>query len=215
MLQRTEYNTNINPYTIDVDVNKTILNNPTGNFFYDPWIIKDEYRGTVWEELLDSLSVDKGEARVIRMNPGTTYMAHADIDDRWHLNLQGEQSYLIDLNNEEMHLLEQDGYWYNMDAGRIHIATNFGPIDRLQVVVRQLLKWSNKDSLINITIEPSNPQHDYRYKFDNIISPWLNIVNKRGNLADFRVEGEVVKFKTTKKELLDLNLTENFKMTVE
>ena len=28
---------------------KTTINQPTGDFFYDPWIIKDEYKGTVWE----------------------------------------------------------------------------------------------------------------------------------------------------------------------
>ena len=36
--------------------NKAILNDPTDNFFYDPWVIKDQYKGTIWDEILDRKS---------------------------------------------------------------------------------------------------------------------------------------------------------------
>lgn len=212
MLTRTEYSTTAKFVTVDFTATKTALNQPKGNFFYDPWEIKPEHKGTVWEELLASLPEPHGEARVIVMQPGTTYMAHADIDNRWHLSLQGEQSYLIDLDNKKMHMLEQDGYWYYMDASKLHVASNFGSIPRIQLVVRELLKPCDDVDFIEVTIEPSTPQHDYRYKFDSIVSPWLNLLNQNKMIKDFEFTGETVKFKTNDLNLSDLKLTKEFKI---
>ena len=122
------------------EVMKTTINKPTGNFFYDPWILKDEYKGTVWETLYNSLPVVKGEARIIILDPRQCYQVHADIDDRYHLNILGDNSYLIDLVRDIMHPLAQDGIWYDMDASFLHTATNFGRRARVQLVVRKLLK---------------------------------------------------------------------------
>jgi hypothetical protein len=94
MLERTDYKVNIPKFDGLFQGFKTPLNEPTGNFFYDPWLIKDKYVGTVWEKLLASLPQPHGEARVIIMEPGSSYMAHSDIDNRWHLNIQGDYSYL-------------------------------------------------------------------------------------------------------------------------
>ncbi len=214
MLTRTEYSTDIRISTFDFTKTKTTLNQPTGNFFYDRWEIKPEFVGTIWEELLKSLPIEQGEARVIVMEPGTTYMAHADIDNRYHLSLQGERSYLIDLDNNIMHLLEQDGYWYEMDAGKIHVATNFGSYNRVQLVVRKLLVPTTMTNLVDVTIRPKRPQHDYRYKFDNIVSPWLNRTNSFNLIKDFSFEGDVVKFKTTMIGIDTLHLTEDFEIEV-
>ena len=215
MLVRTEYKTKLPKIDVNFTEVKTSLNQPTGNFFYDPWEIKPEFKGTVWEKLLKSLPCDHGEARVIVMQPGTTYMAHADIDNRWHLSLQSKESYLIDLENLDMHLLEQDGYWYYMDAGKIHTASNYGSIPRVQLVVRELLTATTEENLVQITIKPSKPQYDYRYKFDNIVSPWLNVANKNNMLKDFSFQDEVVKFKTIVTELSSLKLTNEFRIIVE
>lgn len=214
MLTRTEYSTNIRVSKFDFTKTKTTLNQPTGNFFYDRWEIKPEFVGTIWEELLNSLPVEQGEARVIIMSPGTTYMAHADIDNRYHLSLQGERSYLIDLDNNVMHLLEQDGYWYEMDAGKIHVASNFGSYDRAQLVVRKLLVPTTMTELVDVTIRPKKSQHDYRYKFDNIVSPWLNRANSSKIIKDFSFEGETVKFKTTLSGIDTLHLTKDFEIEV-
>jgi len=119
---------------------RTTINKPTGNFFYDPWELKDEYKGTVWQTLYDSLPVTKGEARIIVLGPGQAYQSHADIDDRYHLNILGDESFLIDLMREQMHKLNQDGIWYDMDAGFLHTAANFGRRARVQLVIRKLLK---------------------------------------------------------------------------
>ena len=215
MLQRTEYKVKIPKLNVNFEDFKTTLNQPTGNFFYDPWEIKSEYKGTVWEKLLKSLLEKHGEARVIVMQPGTTYMAHADIDNRWHLSLQGEQSYLLDLENLDMHFLEQNGYWYYMDAGRLHSASNYGSIPRVQLVVRELLTATDNTDLIKVTIKPAAQQHDYRYKFDSVVSPWLNKANQNKIIKDFTVRDDVVSFKTSIAELSDLKLTKDFKIAMD
>jgi hypothetical protein len=213
MLQRTDYSLKLPKIDIDFDNFKTSINQPSGNFFYDPWEIKPEHKGTIWEELLSSLPEIHGEARIIIMQPGTTYAAHSDIDNRWHLSLQGEQSYLIDLDKKVMHLLEQDGYWYYMDASKLHVASNFGSIPRVQLVVRELLKSCEEPTTVEITIEPLTLQHDYRYKFDSIVSPWLNLANQNKMIKDFEVNGATVKFKTNELNLYNLKLTKDFKIS--
>lgn len=213
MLEKTQYFADIEKYFFVRFYDKTILNKPTGDFFYDPWIIKDEYKGTMWEEILSTLPEQQGEARIIVMEPGTTYMAHSDIDDRWHLNLQGNESYLIDLDNLDMHCLQKDGYWYTMDAGRKHVASNFGSVDRIQLVVRQLLKPTVEKDLVEVTISPTKEKFDYRYQFDKHISPWLNKANKEGVMKDFAHDSSSVSFKVVKEALKDLILTDDFKIT--
>jgi hypothetical protein len=193
-----------------------VLNEPTGDFFYDPWTIKESYKGTYWEELLDTLPYSKGQARIIKLEPGESYMAHADIDNRWHLNLTGERSYLIDLDNKVMHDCVRDNRWVYMKAGHIHAATNYGSIPRLQLVVREpLFKSRQPVDLISITVEPAYEQADFRYKFDNIISPFLNRANQTYKLSDFAHDLSTASFKL-ERELLDefqQLITEEFKVT--
>lgn len=214
MLTRTEHYFDTSNLKLNFEDYKTSLNCPVNSFFYDPWVIKPEFKNTVWETILNSLPVPIGEARVIKMGPGTTYMAHSDIDDRYHLSLQGERSYLIDLSNNQMHLLEQDSFWYEMDAGRLHVASNFGSIDRYQLVVRKLLTATTETNLVSVSIEPNVQSFDYRYKFDNIVSPWLNSVNKKGTMRDFSFNGSTVNFKVVSEELDSLKLTNEFKLVV-
>ena len=174
---------------------KTTINKPTGNFFYDPWVIKDEYKGTVWETLYNSLPVSKGEARIIILDPAHCYQIHADIDDRYHLNILGEECYLMDLVREQMYRLEQDGIWYDMDAGLLHTATNFGRRARVQLVVRKLLKKNKLKNPIEVSLSTTIANaDDARFLFDSHISPWLNSANKNGFINDFSYSPISVKF---------------------
>lgn len=184
---------------------KTAINKPVGNFFYDTWEIKDEYKGTVWETLYNSLPVNKGEARIIILDPGQCYQEHADIDDRYHLNILGDSSYLIDLVRENMHPLSQDGVWYDMDASFIHTATNFGRRARVQLVVRQLLKKNNLVNPVNVSISTmlSNTDHA-RFLFDNTMSPWLNAANKHGFINNFTYSPISVSFNIEHDQLHNL-----------
>lgn len=168
---------------------KFALNQPTGNFFYDPWQIKSEFQNTIWHELLNMLPGPIGEARLIRLLPGTNYWAHADIDDRWHLSLVNKNSFLVDLTTEQLHKTNL-GSWYTMDAGCLHSAVNFGGGDRIQLVVRQLLTAGTFDNAVSITI-PVPDVPDARYQFDQIYSPWLNRANKLGHIRDFAYNKQV------------------------
>ena len=216
MLTKTEHRFDA-PINLDSSFSllKTTVNQPTGNFFYDPWVIKPEFENTMLDRVLAALPRPVGEARLINLEPGTTYMAHADIDDRWHYTIQSQEGYLIDLSNKQMFLLETDGYWYEMDAGRIHVAANFGSINRLQLVVRKLLINTPITSLVKVTISPNKELYDFRYRFDNVISPWLNSINKKGLMKDFMIKENSVSFKVVESELNTLNKNSYFKIVIE
>lgn len=161
------------------------LNEPAGNFFHSPWILKQEFVGTVWEKILNSLDCDKGEARLIKLTPGEAYPSHADIDDRWHLTIKGNHSYLIDLETNTMYPTLANGSWYNMNAGVRHTAANFGSEDRIQLVVRHILPTNILKDPIEVFITLKNVVMDRRFIFDDIISPWLNNAFKRGIVSEF------------------------------
>lgn len=181
----------------DIDLSKCpiILNEPTGNFFTDPWVIKEEYKKTKWEQLLDSLPKPLGQARLLVLKPAACYHNHSDIDDRYHLNLAGEMSYLVDIHNSKMYNLQQDGVWYYMDASKIHSAVNFGRYDRIQLVVRALLPNNILKEPIKIKIVSKNlSADDARYIFDNSISPWLNRSYKNKKISDFSFNNNETSF---------------------
>lgn len=180
--------------SIFVEEFRSTLNEPTGDFFYDEWTIKPEYKNSPWKELLDTLPFPKGEARIIQLKPGTCYTSHSDIDDRYHLNISGTNSYLIDLDTQDMHKLETDGNWYEMDAGKLHTAVNFGREVRNQLVVRKLLNRT-KNKSVKVEIKTTTDNADLaRYEFDNQISPVLNLLNKKCALDNFKHNSYSVSF---------------------
>lgn len=164
--------------------NGVTINQPTGNFFYGPWIIKEEFKNTVWEQLLQSLPGNCGEARIITLKHGTCYHSHADIDDRYHLNIAGQYSFLINLDKKEMFETTADGIWYEMNAGVHHVAANFGNCDRTQLVVRQLLPMHTLLDPVRFTIENNTEIEDSRYIFDDVISPQLNMLVKQKYISN-------------------------------
>lgn len=209
-------------YNVDLELIKTAwnsiippvtINEPTGRFFYDKWKLKPEFVGTAWQLIYDSLPEPKGEARIIRLVGGSGYIGHADIDDRYHLNLTGKKSFIIDLEKNIMHSLTADGHWYNMDAGIIHTAVNFGNFVRDQLVIRQLLKENHLVSPINIKIISTLDDLDEaRYIMDNAISPWLNRANKNGLITNFNHDGKSFTLSIEKDQLSTLQelCTDNF-----
>lgn len=165
---------------------RLVLNLPTGDFFYDPWIIKPEYEGTIWEKLLNSLPVVSGEARIIILNQRECYSNHCDIDDRYHLTISSKCAYLISLDTETMFESTADGIWYEMDAGHRHTAINFGNRLRIQLVIRKLLHRSTRTDLKPISITTTiKDLEDARYEFDNSISSFLNRANKENAIDNF------------------------------
>lgn len=169
----------------DIDF-KLSINEPTSRFFYDPWRLRKEFLGTIWETLYRSLPTEIGEARIIKLDTMQSYTCHGDIDDRYHLNILGStKSYLVDLENDTMYKTITDGIWYDMDAGRLHSAVNFNDQARYQLVVRQLLKDNLLQNPVTIKIIPNCERYDHRFVFDQYVSPWLNRANKRGIVNNF------------------------------
>jgi hypothetical protein len=202
-------------YSLPEDGMKTTINEPTGNFFYEPWVLKAEYKGTVWETLYNSLPEAKGEARIIILDPGSCYQIHADIDNRYHLNISGEECYLIDLVRDQMQLLEQDGIWYNMDAGILHTATNFGRRHRVQLVVRHLLKKNKLENPVEVSLSTTIANtNDARFIFDSHVSPLLNEANQLGFINNFVQSTVSIKFNIEKGKLESFKhaLPEEFKI---
>jgi len=210
MLQPTDHNVNINLLKdallgIGSGQFKVSLNSPSGDFFYDPWVIKSEFKNTVWEDILKSLPYQHGEARIITLKPGTSYWCHADADDRWHLNIQSEFGVICDIDHNVMYQLSTDGIWYNMNAGRRHTAANFGSIDRIQLVVRQLLRKNTLVDPVPVKIITQTKPVDFRYQFDNSISPWLNTANKQGIISHFKFVNDEVAFNIERDSVESLN----------
>ena len=141
------------------------LNYRTGNFFYDQWLVSDRFENTVWEEILNSLPTDIGQARLIKLKPEECYRSHADIDDRYHLSIISDNAYLVDLDDNAMYPTVVDGRWYLMDAGKRHSAINFSGQTRVQLVIRQLL----------IPGKIENPQTNKDY-YNGILTPRCSIL---------------------------------------
>ncbi len=194
MLTRTEYKITVPPnkieealYQLPRDDFRFTLNRPSGNFLYDPWIIKDEYRNTVWDTLLSTLPATIGEARVIILDGGQCYQSHGDIDNRYHLNLTGSLSYAVNLETNTIFEMLNDGYWYDFDAGLRHSAANFGRDFRAQLVVRKLLIKNTLTDPARLRIVSSLPVDDTRFIGENTVTPWLNRADKQGIITDLTI----------------------------
>ena len=197
MIQNTKYTVSLDDIAGvmgDVyDIGKFDISEQTGSFFYDPWQLKPEFLGTAWETIWNSLPDPKGQGRIIILESPSCYTSHADIDNRWHLNLCGDEAYLINLEKEEMFKTVLDGKWYDMDAGVPHTAMNIGAEIRAQLVVRKLLP----KNIIN------DPQHvriagvkgNIRYEFDKHLSPWLNrAANNTKIISNVKVVKQGIEF---------------------
>jgi hypothetical protein len=193
------------------------LNQPTGKFFSDSWEIKPEFRGTVWEKILNKIDEAKGEARLIKLSPGECYPSHADIDDRWHLSLTGNNSFLIDLEKNIMYQTNVAGQWFLMNAGVRHTAANFGSEDRVQLVVRKLLPTPQITCPRTVSIKLKEVIIERRFVFDDIISPWLNKAYKLGIVDNFTGEDLEARFTVEESYITELQqvIDHYFTLTVE
>jgi hypothetical protein len=197
ILQEAQHSLSITEY-------KSTINQPIGNFFYDPWEIKPKYQGTVWQKILDTLPTPIGEARIIVLKPGTCYKVHTDIDDRYHLNITGHYAYLLNVDTEEVDKINTDGHWYDMDASPKHSAINLGIIDRVQLVVRKLLVPNTLKDAVTVKITTDLNAIDGRFFFDETISGWLNQANKKELISNFNPTNDTVIFDIEKDHLGDL-----------
>ncbi len=164
---------------------KNVLTKPKGDFFYDEWELLPVYNGTSLGELFYNIG-PVGEARINVMKPGECYTAHADIDDRYHLTLESEQSYLTDIERLVTYPCVANDILYEMDAGRLHTASNYGYKDRYELVIRKLLNKIDLQEPTVVTCKVENPPYNLRYLFDRSFSCLLNRLNKDGLISDFK-----------------------------
>jgi hypothetical protein len=167
--------------------------------------LKDEFKKPAIVDLFAQLG-SVGEARIIVLEPGESYCAHADIDDRYHLTLQGEHSYLYDLKNLKIYPTEVDNKVYLMDAGRIHSAANLGDKSRIQLVIRKLLNKVELKDPCAVKITVNNPPYNLRYLFDHSFSIVLNRLNKQGCVNKFKKISETeISFEIERTHLPQVN----------
>jgi len=174
---------------LDLDTGKHDLSRPTGRFFYDPWVLNEEYKGTELEVLFNQLE-SPGQVRVNVLEEGRAYQQHADLDDRYHLSLDGVESYLVDLTNGQLHDTRTDNIVYEMDAGRLHSAVNFGYYPRKQLVIRKLLPFNKLENPLSVSLK-ATPVPRLRYNFDQTFSVWFNKSIKAGIIANFNKHNEL------------------------
>lgn len=192
------------------------INQPTGHWLYDPYEIKDKWEGSAFDDFLQKLSFPVGEVRLMKLGPGTSYRSHADIDDRYHLNLvTNDQSYLIDLENKKMHKINNDGVLYRMDAGRIHTACNFGSTDRIQLVIRIPLERNTGEEYFTKILKFKNLPFNFRYIFDNEISTFLNKLTKDKSLGFFNPKSDTELEIHIEKNAFDLLMSKLKKLQCE
>jgi len=212
MLARTEYKITVPPskieealYRLPRDDFRFTLNRPSGNFLYDPWVIKDSYRNTVWDDILSTLPGNVGEARIIILDGGQCYQSHGDIDNRYHLNLTGSMSYAVNLETNTIFEMLNDGYWYDFDAGLRHSAANFGRDFRAQLVVRKLLIKNTLNNPVKLRIVSSLPVDDTRFIGENSLTPWLNRADKQGIITDLAIaDTGIIEFLIEKDQIPNL-----------
>lgn len=179
MIIKTEYKAEISEIISQVEslgnVNKRLdLNIPTGDFFSDPWQIKTEFVNTPLGNILQTLG-QVGQARLLYLESGETYTAHADPDDRYHLAITtNSYSYLLDLDSKKLHHIPVDGFIYKMDTGITHTASNFGPRTRIHLNVRHLLpSFKNNENALRIKVM----YRDYDWK-QLAYTPVMSTINK-------------------------------------
>ena len=166
------------------DMFKLDINLPTGEFYYDPWQLKPEYEHTAVAQLLHQLA-PVGQAKIVSIPPGQCYLAHSDVEDRYHVTLQSEHSYVLDITHQQQYACVADDRVYHMNTAQLHTVMNAGYVPRIQLVVRQLLTRHTLVNPVHVHIEATEAPYNLRQQWDQHILVWCNLANKQGVMTDF------------------------------
>jgi hypothetical protein len=154
-----------------------------GRLLNGPYRIKSDFIGTPLGNLLEQLG-NIGEARLLKLKPGESYMAHSDPDDRLHMSIiTNEYTRIIDLEENKMYHLPVDGSVWLMDTGPIHVASNFGAHDRVHLNIRVLLP-DVKEGYTRFIVEGGD--YDWKHVIQVSITRWINRALKEGRLTGLR-----------------------------
>jgi hypothetical protein len=154
-----------------------------GRLFNGPYRIKPEFVGTPLGNVLEKLG-NVGEARLLKLKPEASYMAHSDPDDRLHMSIiTNEFCRIIDLEENQMYHLPVDGSVWLMDTGPIHVASNFGAHERIHLNIRVLLP-DVKEGWVRFTVDGG--EYDWRHVIQISITRWMNRALKLGKVTGLR-----------------------------
>jgi len=154
-----------------------------GRLFNGPYRTKSEFVGTPLGNVLEALG-NVGEARLLKLKPEESYMAHSDPDDRLHMSIiTNEYCRIIDLEKNQMYYLPVDGTVWLMDTGPIHVASNFGAHERIHLNIRVLLP-DVKEGWVRFTVEGGD--YDWRHIIQISITRWMNRALKDGKMTGIR-----------------------------
>lgn len=176
----TEIQNQVNSLSFEKRLN---LNTTDSDKFAGEYTTLPEFKNTPLGNVLSSLD-NVGEARLMKLRPEETYMAHSDPDDRIHLAIiTNPYSYIIDLDDSKMYHLPADGSVWLMDTGKIHVAANFGSRDRIHLNIRIPLPKIKDESY---TYKIVGGDYDFKHIIQINISPYLNRAIKSNNVTGFR-----------------------------
>jgi hypothetical protein len=223
MLNRTPKLFSIQPLVDQINAiepsPRILLNEPTGSFFGDPWRVKDEFKNTPIGNVLEELH-PIGEARLLRLESGETYTAHADPDDRYHLALTTNPfCYLVNFDDQQLYHLPVDGQLWHMDTGKLHVAANFGGTDRVHLNIRLLLPAFDKNKK-GLKITFAGGGVDWKQDSYLDILPFLNKKIKTGEITGFeKLNSNEILVNVNNSELfspiVDLLTLKNFNVLIE
>ena len=96
-------------------------------------VLNEVYEGTVFADIIQDVNGER--ARIMEMNPSTTYTVHRDNSPRYHLALITNPNayFLFPTLNEIIHI-PADGCLYEVDTTILHSFVNCGP-DRTHLVI--------------------------------------------------------------------------------
>jgi len=99
-------------------------------------VINEPFRGTIFEEILQSLPFRFGRTRLMCVPPQRCYPVHQDETIRYHLAVSSHPyAYIAYPLANKIYNIPEDGYLYQMDPREPHTAINCGPIRRFHLVV--------------------------------------------------------------------------------
>lgn len=154
-----------------------------GRLLNGPYTVKSEFIDTPLGNVLTQLG-NIGEARLLKLRPEESYMAHCDPDDRLQISIiTNEYCRIIDLEQNQMFYLPVDGSVWLMDTGNIHVASNFGAHDRIHLNIRVLLP-DVTDGWVRYIVEGGD--YDWKHLIQISITRWINRAIKQGNLTGLR-----------------------------
>jgi hypothetical protein len=187
--------------------NRCCLNKTNGNWLFDDYNILPEWKDTAFDKLLSSLPFRVGEARLMKLEPGTCYPCHSDLDDRYHINLtSNDQCYLIDLDTQTMYPVKTDSKIYYMNANIRHTAVNFGDVARIQLVIRKPFDRFDDPNMMKLSVKFVDTQFNFRYEFDQYVSPLIGRMAKNKQLSWFEPKSDTEMIVSTTQDGIHLLL---------